>query len=105
MPVSDATGGYRLYRSDALDQLDLESVCSQGYSFQVELCRLAHRAGLRLVEVPITFAERERGASKMSPAIILEALWRITVWGVRDRMSPRRAHRGVGAPAVQAGRA
>lgn len=105
MPVSDATGGYRLYRSDALDQLDLESVCSQGYSFQVELCRLAHRAGLRLVEVPITFAERERGASKMSPAIILEALWRITVWGVRDRMSPRRAPRAVGAPAVQAGRA
>ncbi|MFY1702279.1 MULTISPECIES: polyprenol monophosphomannose synthase [Micromonospora] len=85
VPVSDATGGYRVYRSAALSALNLESVCSQGYSFQVELCRLAHRAGLRIVEVPITFAERERGASKMSPLIVAEALWRITGWAVRDR--------------------
>ena len=63
---------------------------SQGYWFQVELSRLAHRAGVRIVEVPITFAERERGDSKMSPAIVAEALWRVTVWGVRDRLSPRR---------------
>jgi dolichol-phosphate mannosyltransferase len=85
MPVSDATGGYRVYRLTALDSIDLESVCSQGYSFQVELSRLAHRAGVRIVEVPITFAEREHGTSKMSPLIVAEALWRITAWGVQDR--------------------
>ncbi|GIJ37784.1 dolichol-phosphate mannosyltransferase [Micromonospora andamanensis] len=85
MPVADATGGYRVYRAGVLDALDLDSVCSQGYSFQVELSRLAHRAGARIVEVPITFAERERGASKMSPLIVVEALWRITGWAVRDR--------------------
>lgn len=85
VPVSDATGGYRVYRLSALDALDLESVCSQGYSFQVELSRLAHRAGVRIVEVPITFAERERGRSKMSPLIVAEALWRITGWALTDR--------------------
>lgn len=85
MPVSDATGGYRVYRLSALEALDLASVCSQGYSFQVELSRLAHRAGVRIVEVPITFAERERGSSKMSPLIVAEALWRITGWAVADR--------------------
>ncbi|TYC02957.1 polyprenol monophosphomannose synthase [Micromonospora sp. WP24] len=85
MPVSDATGGYRVYRRGALDAMDLASVCSQGYSFQVELSRLAHRAGMRIVEVPITFAEREHGSSKMSPLIVAEALWRITAWAVQDR--------------------
>ncbi|WP_407663114.1 polyprenol monophosphomannose synthase [Micromonospora radicis] len=90
MPVADATGGYRVYRSTVLDALDLDSVCSQGYSFQVELSRLAHRAGARIVEVPITFAERERGDSKMSPLIVAEALWRITGWAVRDRRGAMR---------------
>ncbi|MFJ6197989.1 polyprenol monophosphomannose synthase [Micromonospora sp. NPDC092111] len=93
MPVSDATGGFRVYRLSALRAMELESVCSQGYSFQVELSRLAHRAGARIVEVPITFAERERGASKMSPLIVAEALWRITTWGLRDRR-PRRLRPG-----------
>lgn len=90
IPVADATGGYRIYRRAVLEALDLATVRSQGYSFQVELCRLAHRAGFRLVEVPITFAERERGASKMSLAIIGEALWRITAWAWRDRVATRR---------------
>ncbi|MEW2382206.1 polyprenol monophosphomannose synthase [Micromonospora sp. NPDC047707] len=85
VPVSDATGGYRVYRLSALDAIDLGSVCSQGYSFQVELARLAHRAGVRIVEVPITFAEREHGSSKMSPRIVAEALWRVTRWAVADR--------------------
>ncbi|MGC5030862.1 polyprenol monophosphomannose synthase [Micromonospora sp. DT229] len=101
MPVADATGGYRVYRSSLLDLLDLESVCSQGYSFQVELCRLAHRAGARITEVPITFAERERGASKMSPLIVVEALWRITGWAVDDRRAAVRH----GWRAVTAGQA
>ncbi|MEH0937769.1 polyprenol monophosphomannose synthase [Micromonospora psammae] len=95
VPVSDATGGYRVYRAAALQAMELRSVRSQGYSFQVELSRLAHRAGVRIVEVPITFAERERGASKMSPLIVAEALWRITTWGLRDRRvrRTRRGHR------------
>jgi dolichol-phosphate mannosyltransferase len=85
MPVRDATGGYRAYRMPALDKMDLESVSSQGYCFQVDLAWRAHRLGLRVAEVPITFVERERGASKMSPAIVGEAMWRVAVWGVRQR--------------------
>lgn len=97
MPVRDATGGYRVYRVSALDTVDFESVSSQGYSFQVELARRAHRAGLRIVEVPITFEERRTGTSKMSAAIIGEALWRVTVWGVQDRREAvtRRLRRAV----------
>ncbi|MEN3613003.1 polyprenol monophosphomannose synthase [Plantactinospora sp. ZYX-F-223] len=95
MPLSDATGGYRVYRVPALARLDLDSIASQGYSFQVELSWRAHRAGLRTVEVPITFAERERGTSKMSPVIIGEALWRVTLWSVADRrVAPGRSRRG-----------
>ncbi len=85
MPIRDATGGYRAYRLTALDKMDTETVASQGYCFQVDLAWRAHRNGFRVVEVPITFAERERGASKMSSAIVREALWRVTVWGTRAR--------------------
>lgn len=85
MPVRDATGGYRVYRLPALEKIDFESVLSQGYSFQVELSRRAHRAGFRIAEVPITFHERQRGASKMSSLIVGEALLRVTRWGVQDR--------------------
>ncbi|WP_422769480.1 polyprenol monophosphomannose synthase [Plantactinospora sp. WMMC1484] len=103
MPLSDATGGFRVYRVPALARLDLDSVASQGYSFQVELSWRAHRAGLRTVEVPITFAERERGTSKMSPVIIGEALWRVTLWSVTDRrVAPGRGRRdGVGDERVR----
>lgn len=85
MPIRDATGGYRAYRMPVLDKVDIGSVTSQGYCFQVDLAWRAHRYGLRVVEVPITFTERVRGASKMSPAIVREALWRVTLWGVRAR--------------------
>lgn len=97
MPVSDATGGFRIYRVPALDKMDFESVASQGYSFQVELSWRAHQAGLRTVEVPITFAERKHGASKMSPLIIAEALWRVTLWCLQERrvgLGRRRARFG-----------
>ena len=87
MSVKDATGGYRAYRMPVLSKIDIESVASQGYCFQVDLAWRAHRAGFRLVEVPITFAERERGASKMSSNIVREALWRVTVWGATDRVN------------------
>lgn len=85
MPVRDATGGYRVYRLPVLEKIDFAGVSSQGYSFQVELTWRAYREGFRIVEVPITFAEREQGASKMSSSIVREALWRVTVWGVRAR--------------------
>jgi dolichol-phosphate mannosyltransferase len=86
MPFKDATGGYRAYRIKALDTMGLDGVASQGYCFQVDLTWRAFRQGMRIVEVPITFAERERGASKMSSSIVREALWRVTVWGVQSRL-------------------
>lgn len=85
MPFKDATGGYRAYRMAALNAMDLSAVASQGYCFQVDLAWRAYRQGHRVVEVPITFAERERGASKMSSSIVREALWRVTVWGAQSR--------------------
>jgi dolichol-phosphate mannosyltransferase len=85
MKVKDATGGYRAYRMKTLDAIDIESVSSQGYCFQVDLAWRAYQRGDRVVEVPIRFAERERGASKMSSSIVREALWRVTVWGVQAR--------------------
>lgn len=90
MPFKDATGGYRAYRMAALDKMDVDTVASQGYCFQVDLAWRAHRNGFRVVEVPITFAERERGASKMSSSIVREALWRVTVWGTQARLHTAR---------------
>ncbi|MGI8879600.1 MAG: polyprenol monophosphomannose synthase [Jatrophihabitans sp.] len=85
LKLRDATGGYRVYRRNVLESFDLASVASQGYCFQVDLAWRAVRAGFRVVEVPITFTERERGESKMSQNIVREALGRVTVWGVSHR--------------------
>jgi dolichol-phosphate mannosyltransferase len=82
----DVTGGYRAYRADALRAIGLDAVRSQGYCFQVDLALRAFQAGLIVTEVPITFTERTRGASKMSRAIIVEALWRVTRWGAAARL-------------------
>ena len=68
-----------------LEQIDLGSVQSQGYCFQVDLTRRCAQAGLRIAEVPITFVERTEGESKMSKGIVAEALWRVTLWGAQDR--------------------
>ena len=83
--IRDATGGYRAYRRALLEEIDYRSVVSEGYCFQVDLAWRAARGGFRVVEVPITFAERERGESKMSGSIVREALWRVTQWGVQHR--------------------
>ncbi|HEY0536832.1 MAG TPA: polyprenol monophosphomannose synthase [Actinoallomurus sp.] len=91
LPVRDVTGGYRAFRTETLTGLDLDEVRSQGYCFQVDLARRAVDGGFRVAEVPITFVEREHGVSKMSRAIIAEALWRVTVWGLTCRLGPRRA--------------
>lgn len=81
VPIKDITGGYRVFRRQVLEDLDLTSVASQGYCFQVDMAWRAVQAGFRVREVPITFTERERGTSKMSGAIVGEALWRVTRWG------------------------
>jgi dolichol-phosphate mannosyltransferase len=91
LPLGDATGGFRAYRMTALETIQLDSVSSQGYCFQVDLVFRIWSAGLRVVEVPITFTERERGQSKMSSTIVREALWRVTVWGANAKL---RAVRG-----------
>ncbi len=85
LPLRDATGGFRAYRRSVLDALPLGDVASQGYCFQVDLAWQTWQAGFDVVEVPITFVERVRGESKMSRAIVLEALWRVTWWGLRRR--------------------
>jgi dolichol-phosphate mannosyltransferase len=85
IPVRDATAGFRVYRSDALDTMDLHQVASQGYCFQVDLTLRALDRGLSVVEVPIEFVEREVGASKMGGEIVREALARVTLWGVQRR--------------------
>ncbi len=86
LPLRDATGGYRAYRREALDRVLSGAVDSQGYCFQVDLAWKMWQSGMRVVEVPITFVERERGESKMSRAIVVEALWRVTVWGLTSRL-------------------
>ncbi len=75
VPVRDLTGGFKAFRADALEAIDYASVRSQGYAFQVELTYRALRQGLEVVEVPVVFRERERGESKMSALIALEAAW------------------------------
>ena len=90
MKLRDATGGFRAFRRSTLEGLGLEGVESAGYCFQVDMARRAVRAGFRVVEVPITFVEREFGVSKMSGNIVTEALWRSTVWGFQDRTAKLR---------------
>ncbi|MCT9093963.1 polyprenol monophosphomannose synthase [Streptomyces sp. ASQP_92] len=85
VPIRDVTGGFRAFRRETLEGLGLEEVASAGYCFQVDLARRAVGAGYHVVEVPITFVERERGDSKMSNDILVEALWRVTAWGVGAR--------------------
>ncbi len=85
MPFKDATAGYRAYRIGILDKIDVATIASTGYSFQVEMTWRAHRQGFRMVEVPITFTEREIGVSKMSGNIFKEQLLRVTTWGVQAR--------------------
>jgi len=91
MPIGDATGGFRAYRASALRTLDLQDVASHGYCFQVDLVWRVIRAGLQVVEVPITFVERTIGDSKMSQDIVNESLRNITVWGARYRLGQVRS--------------
>lgn len=83
--LADSTAGFRAYRRVVLEALDLDEIESQGYCFQIDLALRAVSAGFRVAEVPITFAERERGTSKMSGSIITEALTKVARWGVERR--------------------
>ena len=87
IPLQDATGGYRAFRASTLRALDLDGVGSAGYIFQVDLAYRTLAKGLRVKEVPIEFVEREVGDSKMNRKIVSEALWRVTVWGARERVA------------------
>ncbi len=81
--VRDLTGGFKCYRREVLERIDLDAISSLGYAFQIETTYRAIRAGFRVVEVPITFADREVGGSKMSKAIVLEAVWKVPVLRAR----------------------
>jgi dolichol-phosphate mannosyltransferase len=94
MGIRDVTGGYRAFRKETLEGLGMDQVASAGYCFQVDLAWRAHKAGFHVIEVPITFVEREHGDSKMSRNIVAEALWRVTTWGVGDRVARLRGERG-----------
>ena len=79
MPVHDPTSGFKCFRRAVLERIDLDAIDSRGYAFQIENVYRARRAGFRVVEIPITFAEREIGHSKMSRSIVLEAIWKVPV--------------------------
>ena len=95
IPVHDATAGYRVYRLSALREMDTDQVASQGYCFQVDLTLRALDRGLRVVEIPVAFVEREVGTSKMDDAIVREAAVRVGVWGVQRRGRQLRERLGV----------
>ena len=89
--VKDATGGFRAYRAATLRKIDLNNIESAGYCFQIDMTLRVLQAGLKLIEVPITFVERERGSSKMSNAVIREAFFRVAQWGITARLHGRSA--------------
>jgi dolichol-phosphate mannosyltransferase len=84
--VRDATGGFRVYRATTLRKIDLNGIESAGYCFQIDMTLRVLQAGMTITEVPITFVERERGASKMSRTVILEAFARVARWGISARL-------------------
>ena len=83
MGVKDSTAGFRIYSSSILKKLNLDAMKSEGYSFQIEMTRAVHKLGGKIIEVPITFRERENGVSKMSKNIVREAMLLVTIWGLK----------------------
>jgi len=80
--VADSTAGYRVYSKNVLEQINFRSVRADGYGFQIEMTYRAKRAGASIIEVPISFTDREHGESKMSHSIVIEALWLVTKWAI-----------------------
>jgi dolichol-phosphate mannosyltransferase len=83
IPVRDLTGGFKCFRREVLETLDLESIHADGYGFQIELTYCAIKAGFRVVEVPIVFRDRQAGVSKMSARIAVEAVWKVPALRMR----------------------
>jgi len=94
LPVADATSGYRVFRRALVEALIADPTAVDGYAFQIDMAYRAWRLGFTVGEVPITFREREHGRSKLSNAIVLEALLKVAQWAVRDRMTRPKAARG-----------
>ncbi len=91
--VRDATAGFRAFRAGALARLPYREARASGYGFQVEMAWRAAQAGMKITEVPVVFRDRTRGTSKMGGRIVLEAMWLVTLWGIRTlpaRMGLRR---------------
>ena len=88
--INDITAGYRAYRREVLEKIDLDAVDSKGYCFQIDLTWRAINHGFTVVEVPITFTEREFGQSKMSGSNIREAMIKVAEWGIRGRLDRAR---------------
>ena len=88
IPLNDLTGGFRVYSSALLNSLKLTEMTATGYCFQIEMAMASELAGATMVEVPITFVERINGVSKMSRAIVIEALRQTTLWGLARRLRP-----------------
>ena len=81
--VKDSTAGFRIYSASMLKRLNMESIKSEGYSFQIEMTRAVHKLDGKIIEVPIIFRERENGVSKMSKKIVREAMFLVTIWGLK----------------------
>ena len=83
MGVHDSTSGFRIYSAATLRRINIDHIRSEGYSFQIEMTRAAKKTGAKILEVPITFKERENGVSKMSKKIVFEAISLVTAWGLK----------------------
>jgi dolichol-phosphate mannosyltransferase len=81
--VRDSTAGFRIYSASMLKRLNMESIKSEGYSFQIEMTRAVHELDGKIIEAPITFRERENGVSKMSKKIVGEAMILVSLWGLK----------------------
>ena len=81
--VHDMTAGFRVYKAELLNRMNLADLSARGYSFQVEMTRKAQQVGAKITEVPITFVEREHGVSKMSQSIVVEAMMLVTKLGFK----------------------
>lgn len=98
IPVRDATSGFRAFRAEMLARIALDDVRADGYGFQVEMAYRVHALGGSILEIPIEFRDRTLGRSKMSMRIVFEALWLVTRWGLRDRLTGLRSRRAMRAP-------
>lgn len=90
LPVADPTAGFRFYRREVIEYIDLDQIEANGYAFQIEMALRTWLAGFRILEVPITFKDRTHGESKMNQSIVVEALWKVATWAPRSLFGLRR---------------